>query len=287
MGERTVSLYSHIMTPLTPWNKGRKVGPRVHLKVPEATAIHKFLLAVTRLRDLAMFLAAIDSMLRCSDLLALKVADVQSPSGEIYDRLEVGQKKTDEMVYPTFSPQARRALAAWIKHSGKRRSDWLFTALKDPHGSALSHSQYRDLVKFWVEAIGLDPSKYSTHSLRRTKPVWMWKFGNPNRVTITVLKELLGHKSVDSTTRYLGLDAMEAQDVALEHNIFASGADRKQRSTRTLSQGDLQAIAKVTTDRFEREVFTPTDQRQHQSLQPLNDADIQAIAAATAKLLKG
>ena len=246
MGEQIVSLCPLIMNSLTPWNKGRKVGPRVHLKVPEVAAIHKFLIAAKRLRDLAMFLAAIDSMLRCSDLLGLKVADVQSPSGEIYDRLEVGQKKTDEMVYPTFSPQARRALADWIKQNGKRRSDWLFTALKEPHGAALSDSQYRDLVKTWVEAIGLDSSKYSTHSLRRTKPVWMWKFGNPNRVTITVLKELLGHKSVDSTTRYLGLDAMEAQDVALEHNMFASGADRKQRSTRTLSQGDLQAIAEAT-----------------------------------------
>ena len=192
------------------------------------------------------------------------------------------------MVYPTFSPQARRALADWIKHSGKRRSDWLFTALKRPARPGFE----RQPIPRPSEGLG---ASYRVGCEASIPPIrcgvpnrcGMWKFGSPNRVTITVLKELLGHKSVDSTTRYLGLDAMEAQDVALEHNMFAPGADRKRRSTRTLRQGDLQAIAKVTTDRFEQEVFMPTDPRQHQSLRTLNDADIQAIAEATAKLLKG
>lgn len=234
------------MSKFTPWNKGRKVGPRVHLKVPEVTAIRHSLNAQHKRRDLALFLAAIDTMLRCSDLLGLRVADVQSPSGMIYNRLEVGQEKTDEMVYPTFTPHAQKALEDWIKHSAKLPSDWLFTATKNPHGPALSDSSYRDLVKSWVTTVGLDPSKYSTHSLRRTKPAWMWKFGDPNRVNITVLKELLGHKSVESTTRYLGLDAMEAQEIALDHDIFAPSAAHKQRTFRTISNADITAIAKMT-----------------------------------------
>jgi integrase len=225
-------------------------------------------------------------MLRCSDLLKLRVANVMSPQGDIYEKIEVGQEKTNEMVYPTFTKITRVALLAWIKASGKRRSDFLFTALKRPQGRALSDSAYRDLVKLWVEHIGLDPAKYSTHSLRRTKPVWMWKFGDPNTVTITVLKDLLGHQSVDSTTRYLGLDAMEAQEVALAHNMFAPGATRRRRISGQLSAEDLEAIAKVTIRQFEEELKSLNQGRQNQSLQPLSQSDIKAIAAETAKLLR-
>lgn len=282
-----MSLQHFNMNNPAPWNKDRKVGPRLHLKAPEVLAIRHALRKAGRQRDLAIFLTGIDSMLRCSDLLGLRVADVQSPKGEIYNRLEVGQEKTNEMVYPTFTDQTQKALAAWISSSGKRRTDWLFTALKSPHGPGLGASQYRDLVKEWVSTIGLDPSKYSTHSLRRTKPVWMWQYGNPNRVTITVLKELLGHKSVESTTRYLGLDAMEAQDVALEHDIFAAGAGRKHRSIRTLSIGDVKAIAAATAALLDQGKPAVASQQEILSGRTLNDADLAAIAAAFHKTPEG
>ncbi len=112
-------------------------------------------------------------------------------------------------------------MAAWLKQSCKRPGDFLFTALNAPHGPALSHAYYRECIKIWVEAIGLDRTHYSSHSLRRTKPVWMWRHGDRRVVTITVLQLLLGHKSPESTIRYLGLDVLEAQDIALAHDLFA------------------------------------------------------------------
>ncbi len=61
----------------------------------------------------------------------------------------------------------RVARTLWIKEaqigfdlfSGRQR--------KSPH---LSTRQYARLVDTWVSEIGLDPSAYGTHSLRRTKP---------------------------------------------------------------------------------------------------------------------
>ena len=69
-----------------------------------------------------------------------------------------------------------------------------------------------------MEAIGLDPTSYSSHSLRRTKP---GRHGDRRGVTITVLQLLLGHKAPETTIRYLGLNVLEAQDIALKHDLFA------------------------------------------------------------------
>ncbi|MFK7966951.1 MAG: tyrosine-type recombinase/integrase [Burkholderiaceae bacterium] len=205
------------------------MGPRTHLTASEACAIEEYLSSREALRDLALFLTAVDSMLRCSDLLALRVRDVQAPGGGVRDRLQIGQQKTRSTVHPALTQRTRKALDAWLKHSGKCPGDFLFTSLNAPHGPALSHAYYRERIKAWVEAIGLDRTNYSSHSLRRTKPVWMWRHGDRRVVTITVLQLLLGHKSPESTIRYLGLDVLEVQDIALSHDLFASGSPSPRR----------------------------------------------------------
>lgn len=79
------------------------------------------------------------------------------------------------------------------------------------HGSPhLSTRQYARIVRYWVSAIGLDPTGYGTHSLRRTKatPIYR-KTGNLRAVQL-----LLGHTKVDSTVRYLGVELDDALSMA-------------------------------------------------------------------------
>ena len=70
------------------------MGPRTHLEVPEVVSIDKYLAAHGKLRDLTLFATAIDTILRCSDVLALRVRDVALPDGGIRDRLQTGQQKS-------------------------------------------------------------------------------------------------------------------------------------------------------------------------------------------------
>ena len=64
----------------------------------------------------------------------------------------------------------------------------------------------RRFVGEWVEAVGLGRSAYGTHSLRRTKVALIYKrTGNLRAVQI-----LLGHTKLESTVRYLGVDAEDA-----------------------------------------------------------------------------
>lgn len=70
-------------------------------------------------------------------------------------------------------------------------------------GGHISTRQYARLVGDWFESIGLGRSAYGTHSLRRTKVALIYKqIGNLRAVQI-----LLGHTKLESTVRYLSVDA--------------------------------------------------------------------------------
>ncbi|MBT3768219.1 MAG: tyrosine-type recombinase/integrase, partial [Rhodospirillales bacterium] len=70
--------------------------------------------------------------------------------------------------------------------------------------------QYARLVSEWVTIVGLDPSLFGTHSLRRTKATLIYrKTGNLRAVQL-----LLGHTKVESTVRYLGIEVDDALAIA-------------------------------------------------------------------------
>jgi integrase len=73
----------------------------------------------------------------------------------------------------------------------------------------LTTRQYARLVGKWISGIGLDPLKYATHSMRRTKATLIYRrTGNLRAVQL-----LLGHR-VESTVRYLGVEVDDALDIA-------------------------------------------------------------------------
>ena len=90
--------------------------------------------------------------------------------------------------------------------------------------------------------IGLDPSGYGTHSLRRPKAALIYrKTGNLRAVQL-----LLGHTKVDSTVRYLGVELDDALSIAGKIDIsgFAGRQQSSANSDRTL----------ITSDRSDRSV---------------------------------
>lgn len=64
----------------------------------------------------------------------------------------------------------------------------------------------------WVAGIGLDPRKYGTHSLRRTKAAQIYKKTDNLRAA----QLLLGHTKLESTIRYLGVELEDALQIS-EH----------------------------------------------------------------------
>ena len=72
--------YLSAVTSRTPWNKGKLIGAKPPLRPKHVWATRTRLMTAGRTRDLAMFNLAIDSKLRGSDVVALKVEDI-APNG--------------------------------------------------------------------------------------------------------------------------------------------------------------------------------------------------------------
>jgi integrase len=179
-------------------------GAKLPLRPMHVWGIRVRLQVEQRLRDLALFDLAIDSKLRGCDIVALRVGDVVS-AGTVRRRAIVLQQKTGRPVQFEITDQARQSIARWLERRPGYGDEWLFPSRQWP-GQHLSTRQYSRLVKWWVDLIGLEPSGYGTHSLRRTKVSLLYKkTGN-----LRACQLLLGHTKLESTVRYLGVELDDA-----------------------------------------------------------------------------
>ena len=190
------------------WNKGKLTGPKPPLRPGHVWCIRAKLQLERRTRDLALFNLAIDSKLRGCDLVALRVDDV-APNGYAIDRANVRQRKTGRPVWFELTEVTRQALDDYLRVSDRKPGQCLFPGRRGPD-QHLSTRQYARLVSEWIRGIGLDPLKYATHSMRRTKATLIYRrTGNLRAVQL-----LLGHTKIESTVRYLGVEVDDALEIA-------------------------------------------------------------------------
>ncbi|WP_327077526.1 tyrosine-type recombinase/integrase [Idiomarina abyssalis] len=88
-------------------------------------------------------------------------------------------------------------------------SDYLFRS-RVTDAEHISTRQYDLIFHGWIEKLGLDSSLYSTHSMRRTKSYLIYK----KTKNLRVIQLLLGHKKLESTVRYLGIEVDDALDIS-------------------------------------------------------------------------
>ena len=192
----------------TPWNKGKLVGQKPPLKLKEIWAIRIRLQISTRIRELALFNLAIDSKLRSCDLVKIRVRDI-SHGNTIASRAMIMQQKTHQAVRFEITEQTRDSISNWIKYADLDMSAYLFKSRlsSSPH---ISTRQYARIVGGWVSEIGLDPAEYGTHSMRRTKASLIYR----RTKNLRAVQLLLGHRKLESTVRYLGIEVDDALEMA-------------------------------------------------------------------------
>ena len=191
-----------------PWNKGKLIGAKPPLRASHVWSIRTKLQLEGRSRDLALFNLAIDSKLRGCDVVAVRVDDI-APNGYTLDRATVRQKKTGRPVRFELTEQTRQAIDEYVRLTCKKPGDFLFAG-RGGEGHGLTTRQYARLVSQWIASIGLDPLKFGTHSLRRTKATLIYRrTGNLRAVQL-----LLGHSKIESTVRYLGIKIDDAIEIA-------------------------------------------------------------------------
>jgi site-specific recombinase XerC len=191
-----------------PWNKGVITGQKLPLKPHEVWQIRTRLELAGRGRDLALFNLAIDSKLRGCDLVRLRVRDV-AHGATILPRTTVIQRKTGRPVQFEITDKARRSTLAILAKRHAAPEGHLFRG-RWHQSSHISTRQYSRLVTQWVTDIGLDPSMYGTHSLRRSKPTLIYR----QTKNLRAVQIMLGHEKLESTVRYLGVEVEDALEIS-------------------------------------------------------------------------
>ena len=179
-----------------PWNKGKLIGQKSPLKLKEIWEIRIRLQMTKNIRELALFNLAIDSKLRGCDLVTLRISDV-AQSNRVSSRAIIMQHKTHRPVQFEITEQTRDSLEAWINQAKLKSDQYLFPSRihSSPH---LSTRQYARIVEHWVKSIGLNPTAYGTHTMRRTKATLVYR----RTKNLRAVQLLLGHTKLESTVRY-------------------------------------------------------------------------------------
>jgi integrase len=158
-------------------------------------------------RDLTLFTIGINTNLRASDLLRLKVGHVkhlQPKEGE--NEIEIVEKKTKKPKRITMNKTCISAIKDLLSSGSYSNEDYLFQSQRR---EVLTVPSVHRLVKSWCKAINLK-GNYGSHTLRKT-------WGYHQRVTFGVdlprLMVCFNHATQRQTLDYLCVQPEEIKDV--------------------------------------------------------------------------
>ena len=179
------------------------------------------------IRNRSLFMLGVSVGGRISELLALKVGDVwqngKSVKDLLFDRNIVkGGEVSRAVPVNVDGREAIEALTAWhTELFGSIDADRpLFPSRKGQGSKAMTRISAHRALKPAFEAAGLN-GKLGTHSLRKSYAQRLYEQTND----IYAVQEMLGHKSVVTTQRYLGVNyasvrnASEAMSIHSELNV--------------------------------------------------------------------
>jgi len=183
-----------------------KKGPQIKVdpirKLKDIKAIKKLL--ANKPRDLALFTIGINTNLRASDLLRLKVGQIKDLQAG--DTVEIKEKKTGKVRRITLNKTCINAFQNLLASKQYEDDDYLFQSQRR---HVLTVPSVHKLVKTWCNEINLKDN-YGSHTLRKT-------WGYHQRVTFGVdlprLMVCFNHSTQKQTLDYLCIQPQEIKDV--------------------------------------------------------------------------
>ena len=162
-------------------------------------------------RDYCLFVLGINSGLRISDLLRLRISDV-SEKGKPKDRIRLREAKTNKFKDFPMSDNAKAAVKEYLKIRIINENEPLFLSRKNK-GFLLRQQAYR-ILNDVAKRVGIK-EKIGTHTLRKT-------FGynaHNNGYDITLIQKLFNHSSPSITLRYIGITQEQMDDVYMSLDL--------------------------------------------------------------------
>jgi len=165
-------------------------------------------------RNYLLFVMGINTALRISDLLSLKIKEVIDSKGDIKTYLFVKERKTKRQAKIYINDTVKEALNYFLDTSkGADPDSYLFKSERS--NRKLDRVRTWGLIQKWTKEAGLEGERYGTHTLRKT---WGYQ-ARMQGASIEQISEKLGHKSVTVTRRYIGISQEEINQIEKEVEI--------------------------------------------------------------------
>lgn len=167
----------------------------------DAAEVKALIGSVKNIKHRTIIMVLYSTGLRLSEICALKIADIDSKNM----RIKVVQGKGAKDRYTLLSEQVLLELRAYyIIYKPK---EFLFHG--NTPGKPMSVRNVQHLVKRSLFLMGLASKKYSVHTIRHSFATHLIE----NGTDLHTIKELLGHSSLITTSRYLHFYTVRLQSV--------------------------------------------------------------------------
>ena len=139
-----------------------------------------------------LFVIGINTGLRISDILPLKVKDVTGVT-----HIKIIEKKTGKAKRFKINPYLRKEIDRYI--DGMNDDDYLFPSRKGD--KPITRVQAYRILNDVAEKLGID--EVGTHTLRKTFGYWHYQ----QYKDVAILQEIFNHSAPSITLRYIGINA--------------------------------------------------------------------------------
>lgn len=165
----------------------------------------KIVLKEKSYRDYVTFMIGINTGLRISDILQLKVSDVDG------DYIKIIEQKTQKKTSTLINNELKEVIATYILDKKLKKKDYLFngTWSKEP----LTTRSFWRIIRHAGDSIGL--TNIGTHSMRKTFGYHLYK----KTKDIALLQQLFNHSSQWITLKYLGINQDEIDKVIKDFTL--------------------------------------------------------------------
>jgi type 1 fimbriae regulatory protein FimB len=157
-------------------------------------------------REWAMIVVAYKHGMRASEVCNLRLGDIDMKTCSIVvQRLKGSLRTTQAVTEHRGEPLLNefKALRDWLRHRTNDGSDYLFTSQK---GGRLDRSQFFRLFRTIASQAGLPIEKQHPHALKHSLATHLVHAD----VNLALVKQQLGHKSINSTLRYVRASDQQA-----------------------------------------------------------------------------
>lgn len=173
----------------------------------------KKILKSSHLRDYCLFTIGINSALRISDLLDLKIGDVVDENMKPVDKISLREKKTQKLKEFPLGKTSIKALREYLAtRENCKPDDPLFPSRKG--GVPMTRVQAYRIIRDAARTVGIK-ERIGSHTLRKTFGYHAYRQGSD----ITLIQKLLNHSSPGDTLAYIGITQDDLDNVYLTLNL--------------------------------------------------------------------